>query len=1072
MSSPLGFQQRTADYAVARLWDDPEPTSRFLVADEVGLGKTIVAREIVGQTLARFPRSRTDIVYLCSSQAIASQNLRKLRIGGGAGGAALATRLTLLALNAPAKRGEAPSRVRYFAITPETSFNVTARTGQATERALIFRCLERRVRTNGFDKLLQLVSDGRWASELSALDNSPPDPAITDRFVEVVTGDAALMEELRALSREVAVRTAGGRWAERTAVIGRLRQLLAKAGVQAVARTGLVVVDEFQRFSHLLRPLDAQSSFAQQLAGELLKSGLPRRRVLLLSATPYRLPGAAAPPGETPYDDFVGLVRFLADDAGVAARLEAFLTDYARALRSPERDEAEITTARDGAQRILRSVMTRTERVGVTVSGDAMVQEDVRPLDVAPGDLQGGVAARRVARRVRTHDPVEYWKSAPYLLDFMRGYQLRNAAVDSPPATRSWVGREARAGALLIDPRTLRQMKPLPVPNARLRDLINEALPPGAERLLWLNPSLPYTAPAGPFAGAPPDLKHLVFSEWRLAPDSISALVSYETEQRLHAAHAALRRPGRRARAAAGGQRAHKRFPAHGELLRLGRSARSPRGGVQGLAALSLMIPSAGLASLGDPLTLAIVAGAPVSGKEAVSGVRRRVTERLKSLPAPAKGRADERWYWAAPLLLDREAALSWLAAFDPFGFDAETRPPDTEHLIVAMRDILRDPAELGPRPRDLAAVLAQQALAGFGTCALRALQRTLAADLEPASTRRAAFRIARGLQAHFNQAEASLAVTLTHPRAGAYWRQALAYCLDGNLQALLDEQLHLAADGLGLFQGTLAEKLDAAARTLHQTLTLRRGQIDVSGLNRRRRRAGGEAVEQAVPLRCRHALRFAEIRTNEGPVARLDAVREAFNSPFRPFVLASTSIGQEGLDFHPWCHAVVHWNLPRSPVELEQREGRVHRYKGHAVRLNVAAGVGLAALKEAGFEPRRDPWAALFELAAGRDPEQELAPNWVFDACPSPVRVRRIVPHLKLSREADLWPRLRARLGAYRLVMGLPRQDDLAAALEASGITLEDARKWRIDLRPQLNVRAAATPVRRRAGRAVRRPT
>src|SRR5687768_7390850 len=64
---------------------------------------------------------------------------------------------------------------------------------------------------------------------------------------------------------------------------------------------------------------------------------------------------------------------------------------------------------------------------------------------------------------------------------------------------------------------------------------------------------------------------------------------------------------------------------------------------------------------------------------------------------------------------------------------------------------------------------------------------------------------------------------------------------------------------------------------------------------------------------------------------------REAFNSPFWPFVLATTSVGQEGLDFHLYCHAVAHWNLPSNPVDMEQREGRVHRFKGHAVRKNIA---------------------------------------------------------------------------------------------------------------------------------------
>ena len=54
----------------------------------------------------------------------------------------------------------------------------------------------------------------------------------------------------------------------------------------------------------------------------------------------------------------------------------------------------------------------------------------------------------------------------------------------------------------------------------------------------------------------------------------------------------------------------------------------------------------------------------------------------------------------------------------------------------------------------------------------------------------------------------------------------------------------------------------------------------------------------------------------------RKSVVREAFNSPFWPFVLATTSVGQEGLDFHLYCRDVMHWNLPSNPVDLEQREG------------------------------------------------------------------------------------------------------------------------------------------------------
>ncbi len=35
--------------------------------------------------------------------------------------------------------------------------------------------------------------------------------------------------------------------------------------------------------------------------------------------------------------------------------------------------------------------------------------------------------------------------------------------------------------------------------------------------------------------------------------------------------------------------------------------------------------------------------------------------------------------------------------------------------------------------------------------------------------------------------------------------------------------------------------------------------------------------------------------------------VRTAFNSPFWPFVLATTSASQKGIDFHRYCRCVVH---------------------------------------------------------------------------------------------------------------------------------------------------------------------
>ncbi len=44
MDSLKDFQRRTAEYAFERLFLDTSGSKRFLVADEVGLGKTMVAK--------------------------------------------------------------------------------------------------------------------------------------------------------------------------------------------------------------------------------------------------------------------------------------------------------------------------------------------------------------------------------------------------------------------------------------------------------------------------------------------------------------------------------------------------------------------------------------------------------------------------------------------------------------------------------------------------------------------------------------------------------------------------------------------------------------------------------------------------------------------------------------------------------------------------------------------------------------------------------------------------------------------------------------------------------------------
>ena len=95
------FQRRTVNHAFRRLYRRQHNSRRFLVADEVGLGKTMVARGIIAKAIEHLEEEgivdRIDIVYVCSNAAIAQQNVNRLNVTGQQE-YALATRLTLLPL--------------------------------------------------------------------------------------------------------------------------------------------------------------------------------------------------------------------------------------------------------------------------------------------------------------------------------------------------------------------------------------------------------------------------------------------------------------------------------------------------------------------------------------------------------------------------------------------------------------------------------------------------------------------------------------------------------------------------------------------------------------------------------------------------------------------------------------------------------------------------------------------------------------------------------------------------------------------------------------------------------------
>lgn len=132
------------------------------------------------------------------------------------------------------------------------------------------------------------------------------------------------------------------------------------------------------------------------------------------------------------------------------------------------------------------------------------------------------------------------------------------------------------------------------------------------------------------------------------------------------------------------------------------------------------------------------------------------------------------------------------------------------------------------------------------------------------------------------NRAEAVLLLDQLLPTA-VYWRAVLRYCAWGNLEAVFDEYLHHLSEN-DRAKGLDEEKLLAIAESARAAITPRPSRYEAFDPLH---------PDRGIPFQSRFALRYGSKRAGNEESARQPEVRGAFNSPFWPFVLATTSIGQ-----------------------------------------------------------------------------------------------------------------------------------------------------------------------------------
>ena len=1015
LSGLKDFQRRTARRAFERLFTAPDSTRRFLIADEVGLGKTLVATGVAALAidhLRAVNTPRIDVIYICSNQAIARQNIDRIKHHLGIETQALESRITLL----PYQFKTLDRPVNLIALTPGTSFNSGSAEGIARERVILFRMLTQAWGNlgRGAREVFRggLNSVRRFQQYEAGMSDVTIDRGIQDLFAGAVSAPGgklhAEFEQVRDLLSTRRGRRVGA--PRRRAFIADLRRRLTLACLD-VLEPDLIILDEFQRFRDLLNPNTESGELAQRLFE--YEDSRTRVRTLLLSATPYKMYTLNHETEDDHYRDFLGTVKFLEGLEGSVEPLRQALGQFRYELPQLAMGGETGAAAADRLvqhraliESQLRRVMSRTERRGREAGGDPMLSIEDMGADLQVDDVEAYLSARNIAVQTDSPDVTEYWKSTPYLLSFLEQYRLaervKNEVEEDPAGPVAELIRNNPN--LQLNRNATVDRKEIPGGNGRMRALLNDLQHAGLHRLMWLPPSLPAYELGPDFEQARNSTKRLVFSSWAMVPRAVAVMASYDAERRY------IPDPGR----------AEHRYET--QSLHLARDAHS---------LFALVVPSATLTDVGDPYRYQAA-----TARELLEAIQERIRPMLADITrgAPTSGRPHQAWYAVAPLLLDgvSKNIPGWLQG--PPTSTARAELTDNgesiawRQLVGNVERGLADPASLGRPPSDLLEVMASLAAGSPANATLRALSRVTGTPASDEQLRTVAMQAAWDFRSFFR---APVSEGLLHNvyrpsvpvgRRG-YWRRVLAYAIEGGLSDVLDEYFHVISESQGGATGATA--LGAA---LSETLHLGTGRLEVAEWE-----ADDAGVHrQTHSMRQHFARRYASDRAgtrDEQVSERLDAVRRSFNSPFWPFVLATTSVGQEGLDFHWYCHAVVHWNLPSNPVDLEQREGRVHRYHGHAIRKNIAQSVGNDVIEKVRETINRDrfvnPWDEAYRLVdAEFGSDGGLSPHWVFPK--GNARIQRYAPVLPLSRDAQRVDALRRSLAVYRMVFGQPRQDDL----------------------------------------------
>ena len=992
---PKRFQSASVEAAIDALTSG---SRRFLLADEVGLGKTVVAREVIARLAQRRPDRPFRVFYFGSGRTVTAQNAPRLVTAPQQ--LCDASRPSLLAM------GELPkTQVQLFQFTPETAVPRTegrGRSGVAIERALLRVLVSKvlrfhKLRAQSVREAFQgASSDKGFAASLRYARRRHRDGNLLRGFGLTEAFDDAAREVFAAKGNEGLAPSLERALDDPRRFVAMLRLALTRAALSCLP-PDLIVFDEFHRYRKRIFALPEE-----KLSGVFLSliPGKVHPAVLLLSATPFRQDRLSAPDNQehAAAADFHRLVGFLhgSGEPGAAAYKECgrLFSELERALSGQRPDAASLRRVRGELQeKYLRPRMARMERAAFRPMMNEGVQHPSTEGLPSQKDLDLFVRFSAGLNKKDRSTAIAYWRSVPYPHQFL-GQEYAAWRDAKRSKWRDLVG-------VTSEQREKLRMRG-DVPNRRFRELLR-AFPPERLALPWMPPSLPWWPLQGAWSGPQSSTrgleKGLLFSLYRAVPRAVAGLMSFAVE-----AWAARER----------GWRASKKLNRQSFL--------SPKS----VTVVSLFHPSLWLAEAVDPLALK-----QRSSKTLLAHAARSIRERLPGTVVfdPRSRRHRPLWEVLPMLELESGRGLSlrdtWRAALGKQGYNGQ-----------AGRALLRMDKRAAETARTLSPTelqdLAWFSLSAPGVVLLRALRRNWDQAADDDKITAVADLSWNGLRPYLDRPW--FFARLMKGRRLRGYVDAIQYAvLEGNLESVLDEHFWLPDPDhddwltIGRREGRLP--------ALRNALGIRSAPVKVFSTEGGSGASGPKlSAHAALPLTDTEAHTAAGSGVKQ---LRADDLRRAFNTPFWPHLLCTTSVGQEGLDFHQWCRSVVHWDLCPSPVDIEQREGRVDRFKSLAVRRALAEKLKAVAIERNPLWKSIEAHAQVLADDSGLSPwwtcEGSATERWHFDPPSSEERARRE----RLAREREL----------YRLVLGLPHSHDVLQRLAATDMTVDQIRSQCLDL-------------------------